>query len=437
MNYHYIRLGFFISIYLIIFIGCSNNNTSQSQQNSIAYTGLSLIDGVSSTVLENQTVIVNTEDGVIEDIFTSGTKAINTETVVKDMKGKVMMPGLIEGHFHLASEIAENVSLGEKSMHNMFRQGITSVRDMAGNGTALLELKNLGADKKESYPKVYFSCLIIGQNFIEADPRVAETAGNGVAGHEPWFKILNDNTNVNELIANAKNFGCDGLKLYADISGENARRIISAAKNQNFPVWSHGTLFDASPWDIEGVNSFSHSDFLNFVTISPVPDFASSQESYTEDFDLNTIPSTEMQDYFNLLKQNNTILDATLSVYGEAFGDQQTIVNFAYEATKSAFLKGVKIGAGVDSFNDKIEADNYALLKELELLVKVTGMTNMDALKAATINNAIGIGIESKYGSVAIGKKADLIILNENPVADLENLKTVATVVKDGFEHNF
>lgn len=52
-----------------------------------------------------------------------------------------MMAGLIEGQFHLASTIGDETSLGEKSMLNMFAQGITSITDMAGNGEALLSLK--------------------------------------------------------------------------------------------------------------------------------------------------------------------------------------------------------------------------------------------------------------------------------------------------------
>ena len=155
------------------------------------------------------------------------------------------------------------------------------------------------------------------------DTRISETTGNSIAGNEAWFRALDDSTDVNDLIIQAKNFGCTGLKLYADISAANAKRIIEAAKQQNFPVWSHGTRFDASPWDIAGVHSFSHADFLNFVTISPIPDFEGT-ESFVEVFDLATISSQKMTDYFDLLKQNNTILDATLSVYQQDYVDDNS-----------------------------------------------------------------------------------------------------------------
>ena len=297
-------------------------------------------------------------------------------------------------------------------MENMFKQGITTIRDMAGNGTALLELREFGEAKEIPYPKVYFAALVVGQDFIDNDPRVLETGGNGTAGKDPWMAMLNDDTDVVQLAQNAKEFGCNALKLYADISSDNAKRIIEEAKNKNFPVWSHGTLFNASPWDIVGSHSFSHYDFFNFVTITPIPTLSEFYGDYTEVFDLSSIQSNKMQEYFDIMKLNNTVLDATLSVYQGADISEQ----FAHEATKSAFQRGVKIGAGVDRVNEEVgSANDFFLLEEMKLLQEITGMSNMDALKTATINNAEAIGIGQEYGTIEIGKKADLIILNESP----------------------
>lgn len=64
-------------------------------------------------------------------------------------------------------------------------------------------------------------------------------------------------------------------------------------------------------------------------------------------------------------------------------------------------------------------------------------MTSMDVLMAATIHNAIALGIEQEYGTVEKGKKADLIFLNQNPLDDLDNLTSVFLVIKDGYEHHF
>lgn len=420
-------------------VRCSKDDntktTTKSNKSLIAYTDLTIIDGVSSSVLTNHTLVVDTVNGTINDLFATGSKELSSEIHIKNKAGKIMMPGLIEGHFHLASGVGEDINLGKLSMQNMFQQGITTIRDMAGNGEALLALKRLGADKKSPYPKVHFACLVTGQDFIENDPRVAETAGSSQAGNVAWFRSLDDMTDVNALITQAKAFGCSGLKLYADINSSNAKRIIAAAKEQNFPVWCHGTLFEASPWDIAGAHSFSHADFFNFVTITPVPDYKTFQEDYTEVFDQATIASQRMTDYFDLLKQNNTVLDATLSVYEQADEDEQDVVRYAHAVTKAAYERKVKIGAGVDLFNDNIQEGKYSFIKELSLVKEVTNMTTMDALKTATINNAIATGIDKEYGSIEIGKKADLILLNQNPLDNLDHLKSIIVVIKDGVEH--
>ncbi len=434
------RCSFLILILSIIFVKCSSNGSNENDkinQSLVAYTNLDLIDGISASIKTGQTVLIDVKKGEIIDIFETGSKTNDDDTEEKNMEGKVMMPGLIEGHFHLASTVGDDSSLGKISMENMFKQGITSVRDMAGNGIALTELKTLGSEKNNPYPKIYFSCLVTGIDFISGDDRTTDTAGSGTAGEEAWFITLDDNTDVVQLVQDAKSFGCTALKLYADISSENAKRIIIAAKSLDFPVWSHGTLYKASPWDIEGVHSFSHSDFFNYVTDASIPTYLeSNSDGFVEDFNLNKINSSEMQSYFDLLKRNNTILDATLSAYSDDQSGEQDITKFTHEVTKSAHLRGVEIGAGSDNFNESVTSNNFLLLNEIKLIKEITGMSEMNALKTATINNAKSIGIDDEYGTIEIGKKADLIILNDNPLENLDNLKSIELVIKDGFEHN-
>ena len=322
-------------------------------------------------------------------------------------------------------------------MINMFKQGITTVRDMAGNGETLSVLKDLGQKKEAPYPKVHFACLITGEDFIRHDSRVTETTGNSEAGNVAWFKVLKNDTDVDQLIDEAQKFGCTGIKLYADIDANDAKRTIATAKNKGIAVWSHGTLVPGGPWDIEGIHSFSHADFLNFVTVQKVPDMQTMDVSFNEKFDLATIQSQKMKDYFALLKKNNTILDATLLVYEDLYPDEFELVTFSHKVTEAAYSHEVKISAGSDVGNDAITKDNFALLSELKLLRDHAKMTPMDLIKAATINNAIGIGIAADYGSIEKGKKADLVLLNKNPLDDIEHIKDVHSVVKDGYEHEF
>ena len=435
----------FLSLALAVFFACTSSESSSSDSpedpssdNLVAYTGLTLIDGIDPNPKRNYTVVINPDTGDITDLFEGTQKSLAAHISVRDFSGKYMMPGLIEGHFHLCSTNGERTQEGLVSMQNMFRQGITTIRDMFGNGIGVRELQKMGAPKDQALPKVHFVCLVAGAYFISIDSRVEATVGRGTPGEEPWFKVIDDQTDVGELIQEARSFGCSGLKLYADISAANAKRLIAKGKEMNFPIFSHGALLEAGPRDLIGANSLSHADYLNFVTVDELPSLQEFDDpSYVESFPLEDLKSTRMRDFLTDFKAENMVLDATLNFYQRRAGpEERHILNFVQAASKEVYTQGAKISAGVDGFNDEISnPSNFSLLEEIKYLQQQTGMSNFEALQTATYNNALSLRIQDEYGSIAIGKKADLIVLEKNPLEDLEHLRSLEYVIKDGYEH--
>jgi imidazolonepropionase-like amidohydrolase len=92
---------------------------------------------------------------------------------------------------------------------------------------------------------------------------------------------------------------------------------------------------------------------------------------------------------------------------------------------------GVMILAGSDFAGMPYVYPGISLHQELKLLVE-TGLSNYEALKTATINPAIFMAKQSHYGSVSIGKYADMIILEKNPLANIENIKAIKFVILKG-----
>ena len=88
-----------------------------------------------------------------------------------------------------------------------------------------------------------------------------------------------------------------------------------------------------------------------------------------------------------------------------------------------ALEEGVSVLPGTDTLGDFVE--------ELELFVKA-GMSNMDALVAATRLGAECLGMDDRIGTVGAGKAADLCIINGNPLNDITALRNVSLVIKDG-----
>ena len=107
-----------------------------------------------------------------------------------------------------------------------------------------------------------------------------------------------------------------------------------------------------------------------------------------------------------------------------------------FESTKNNVYRFVKAGGSIAIGDDFIEEDLpwYRLgMPRLELeLLKEAGLSNMDIIVAATKNGAIVCGLEKEIGTIETGKRADLLIVDGNPINNLEALNNVKMVLKDG-----
>ena len=100
------------------------------------------------------------------------------------------------------------------------------------------------------------------------------------------------------------------------------------------------------------------------------------------------------------------------------------------QIVKALHAAQVPILAGTDAPMPLVYP-GFALHKELELLVE-SGMTPADALRAATIGPAEFLGLSEKSGSIAVGKRADLVLLDDNPLLQIRNTQRIHAVVLDG-----
>ena len=79
----------------------------------------------------------------------------------------------------------------------------------------------------------------------------------------------------------------------------------------------------------------------------------------------------------------------------------------------------------------------HPLFQEMETLVKEVGMTPSEVLKAATMVNAEMMGLEQKTGSLSVGKRADIIVLDRNPLEDIQHIGSTKYVFKNGERMHF
>jgi imidazolonepropionase-like amidohydrolase len=394
-----------------------------------------LIDGVSSTP-QLRTLVI--KGSVIHQIIDPSEKsAFPEDAFIMNLDGHFIIPGLIDGHVHISHDSRHEV---EMMLKKALLGGITSVRDMGGDGRILANLKRDALLGQMEAPNIYFSALMAGPTFF-TDPRVIDGTRGRVPGQTPWACAITPDTDISQVIAEAKGCGASGIKIYADLPPKEIARLTQACRKQGLKTWSHGTIHPAGPMDavLAGVETLSHAPLLAWHNKGKIP------PSYTKRYDVPH-KSTELhtpafKKLFQQMKQKNTILDATVYVFqlGVIKGSksdeekefQKEMAQYAKDATAMVHKNGIKISAGTDFLLDP-RKPLPNLHEELEILVKDCGLTPFEAIKSATAINAEVIGIQDQTGTVEAGKQADLVVLAADPTSDITHTRKIRYVIKGG-----
>ena len=427
---HYIKV--LITLF-VVFI--SSTAFTQFSPGVYALSGVTIIDAGRQKPMANQTIVIRGQ--IIDDIFPTSTKKLADTIMVIPLQGKYIIPGLIDTHVHLATDPSgeDDQSVTENVLKKMLYSGITSVRDMAGDARILAGLSRNAQVGDVPSPDIYYSALMAGPEFFKADERAVTSTRGGISGEMPYMQAITDSTNLVLAIAEAKGTGAKGIKLYASLSGELAKKVVTEAKKQDMRVWAHATLFPAKPYDVvqSGVNVISHTDMLIFTLIGSRDSIPQEwRKKQPKEFWDKEVDKIKLDELFALMKKRNTILDATLSAnyYLVQQQPQFPIIYSRYELAKRVIVKayeaGIKICTGTDADQKLFVQD------EMKLLVNECRFTPFDAVVAATKNSAEAIGILDSHGTIEVGKVADLLILNKNPLYDINNIDNVNFVIKAG-----
>ena len=390
---------------------------------------------VAGKLLLNQDVYV--EGHLIKTIGATGKTSIDKDTKIINGTGKTLMPGMFDMHTH----------------NDKFRGilhlagGVTSVRDLANNK----QLKSLAAqfDKNE----------ILG-------PRIVTYCGI-IDGPGPFANQRNVIDNLEEGLAEIqdyKNLGYQAIKLYSSIKPEWVRPLADKAHQLGMHVNGHIPAFMTATQAInQGFNEIQHINmlFLNFLsdtidTRTPLRHIMPAK--YGADLDLS---SKEYSDFVKLLLSKDILIDPTAAIFENMYIAQQgeasptfcRVVNrFPLIEQRSFYTGGLeKKGEQVARYKasfDKMLAVIYDLFqkgvpivpgtdglpgflyhRELELYVKA-GIPASEVLKLATIKSAEITGVSKSFGSIEVGKQADLILIDGNPLQDISNIGKVEWTMK-------
>ncbi len=442
------------TILVLLALSCSTVQViaQPTSKNLIALTNVTIIDVEDSRLLENMTILI--EDDKIKSIQASNSLSLEKVENIIDLNGNYVIPGLIDSHVHLFRPKNRKEILTE-----LLYSGVTTVRDMGGDARIYQSLNREIKEGKLKGPDIYYSANVFGPKFLK-DPRTKFANMGFESGTAPWMRLIDENSNLEKIVAEAKETGVTGLKVYSNVNPKLLIKLSKIAHENGLKMWSHSSIFPSKPSDAVNakVDVLSHGIGMIFELENDMPtsfNEAIRKSVPLQDFKNANASAPEFITLFEKMKTNNIIFEPTLLAWSVKFRspkpenkpktnkanptkhlseaakkmDVEALDNWVKRITKSAYENGVIIAAGTDlNANMKWVQDEIVLLTEC-------GITNIDAIKAATLNNAKAIGIEDSHGSISVGKLANLVILSENPLENIENIRTVVSTYKNGVEY--
>jgi imidazolonepropionase-like amidohydrolase len=391
----------------------------------LALTHATLIDGTGVPPQPEQTILLRGD--TIAAIFPSAANPPPDGADVLDLTGRFVIPGLIDTHVHLATDPSDGDRRPavERRLRNALHGGVTTVRDMAGDGRALADLSRAALVGDIESPAIYYAAVMAGPEFF-TDARVRLATRGVEPGAAPWLRSVTASTDWPRVIAEARGAGATAIKVYAAVPAGVLRPLVAEAHQQGLKVWAHATLFPARPSEVvgAGVDVISHASLLAWEAMTEVPPLSRAGRPDSTIRPTNVLVASLLR----LMARRGTLLDATLFV----MGDNPARADWAAKATHEAWEAGVSITAGTDSIGVDQEGTLPNIHEELRLLVEQAGLPPLAAITAATLNGARAIGIEATRGTVAAGKVADLVVLSGDPTADIRHTRDIVYVFKAG-----
>ncbi|WP_316798474.1 amidohydrolase family protein [Pedobacter frigidisoli] len=404
-----------IVVYLILTVILSiyNPSVNMAQEKQDVYLTLkhaNIIDIEKGRVISDMTVLIK------NDRIASVYKGNRTKGEVIDIQYKYLVPGLVDSHAHVTNISGSPIERSYKVLDYLLKHGITTIRDAAGNGAIMQKVQaDVNHDIKTG-ADIYYAAFMAGDWYYNRDQHIRKEP------YHPWEQLIVPGTNLDSAMKAAKECGATGVKLYHSFDGTFLKEVAAAAKRNGLLVWGHAMMYPGRPLEVvrAGVQVISHASMLSALINDPKMNYRKVPQAYKD----SVGSRIDVSELAGEMKRRNVILDATLTV-------SEVKEQWIFELVKKLHQMGVKISAGTDKITVLTNPDPF-LIEELNYFVNDCDFTPAEALKAATLISAETIGQDKNIGSIKVGKKADLLVTEQNPLEDINGLKKLSMIIKHG-----
>ena len=412
------------------------------QSKAIAVTMVTLIDGTGASP-RVATVIV--EGDRIAAISPGSPEQIPAGATIVDGRGKYLIPGMWDMHVHIGG-----YEEGTKVLPRLVAYGITGVRDMASPVDDILRLRRGTAEGTLLGPQIVAAGPILQRPLPFRTPPLVRTVTDGDAKQV-----------VNDLQAKSVDF----IKVGDTLTRDAYFGIATEAKHLGLPFAGHlpvsVTALEASQAGQQSIEHFGSAGFRNVLIAcssaeaallsvardalaealagGPSPD----EKLYRSEFLTRLVKDYDRRKaaaLFDAFKKNGTWQVPTLGALRSVWDERRAQLNpDDAAATDSAAKKTVemlgdmrKAGVKVLAGSDLPDSTGVPPIHDEMVALVRAGMTPLEALQASTRNAAEFIGRLADEGTVEMGKKAKLVLLEADPLTDIANTRRVAAVVLGG-----
>jgi imidazolonepropionase-like amidohydrolase len=441
--------GLFFALFLLFAIPVSAQ--------TVAFTNVSVIPMDRERVLANQTVVV--KDGLIVEVGNTKNVKPPRGAVRIDGTGKYLIPGLVDMHTHLLSDSDEFPdSIGADELRVMVANGVTTVRFMIGT-PALLTLRTLSANREIEAPTI----------FVASPHLTGREQGNNF--------VVNTPDEAREAVRKSKAAGYDFIKVTTFVKPDVYEAAVDEAAKQNILVVGHadsrfvgverawkakqqiehldgyielllrddapmkGSVSDIYIYNPENWKSFDYIDETKIPEIArktvasnpfvnPTHHFMKNsfgrlrtEDEIRKQPDFRFYPAKVQQQWLDFYKKNRFINTVSLEQRARWIQLREKLIKAIYDA-------GGRIMTGSDT-PEFLWLYGFGMHHELKAL-KDAGLSNYAALEAATRNPSMFLGTIDKVGTIEKGKRADLILLNANPLDNISATQNRAGVMLKG-----
>lgn len=423
MNRYFV-VGFFICFILFA--------TSAFAQRTLIHAG-SLLDVKSGSMSNNVTIVV--QGNSIEAIDQGFTNPRQGDTVV-DLKNRTVMPGLIDMHVHLETETSKDGTLMRFTSNEAdvayrstlyarrtLAAGFTTVRDLGGSNvnTALRNAVNAGT--------------VMGPRIVSVGKSIATTGGhadptNGyrrdlMGDPGPRDGVVNSPEEARQAVRQRYKDGADAIKITA------TGGVLSIAKDGANPQFTQDELIAIVETARDyGMHTAAHAhgaEGMKRAVLAGITTIEHGTEMTHEVMDLMIergtyyVPTISAGKFVAEKAEEPGYYHPLVVPKARAIGPQ------IQKTFGEAYKRGVKIAFGTDA-GVFYHGDNG---KEFGFMVEA-GMPALAAIQSATVTNASILGMSDRIGTIEVGKLADIIAVEGNPLSDISAMTRVRFVMKDG-----